>query len=569
MRLLRRLALLIAAAVVLAVPAAAGAEGWGGGPGFGTAADTQGGDVAAGTDGSLTAWWRSTGHTLTVQHARPGVALATPVALGASMETVAAAVSADGTSAVAWVPYDESAVKLTVLDPSGALVRTVDVASLAALDPEAGLGLAVAIDNTNNVTVAWQAKDPGDGSYPVRAAHVTAAGGVGAPVLLGHEDLLGGTDVVLGAAAAPNGTAWVVWSTGDHLFSGARLAADGTVDQAGAQLSGVQAMRAPRVVASAAGAAVVWPTPNDPLIPTYDLTGVRLPLSGPVAAGGFRTVGVASGWVTFPGAATSYSAVIAPDGTVTIAGQDITPPAEEVWLARFPPNVAAADRRMLREPAATYAFSPALGIGADGTVLATWVESSPPAGPKAYVAQRVTPGGTFGPHELVFSITDPVFPFATTVPGAIAVGHSENGSPWRIDTYKYDATPVVAEPVGGGGTAPPSVLKPGTPGPAPAATLAAAGLKVTKATRKGSKVTVSGTISAKANGLKVTVAYAVKVGKRALTIRRSAVVRKGRWTVRLTLSTKLRHAKGRATVTATFVGTKAIRKATAKRSVRR
>lgn len=129
---------------------------------------------------------------------------------------------------------------------------------------------------------------------------------------------------------------------------------------------------------------------------------------------------------------------------------------------------------------------------------------------------------------------------------------------------------VTAAPTGGpggGATSPPPVV-PG-PVPAPAATAAAAALKVTKATRRGTKVTVSGTISSRATG-KLTVSYAQRVGRSTVSVKRQAIVSKGRWRTTLTLPRSLakgKAAKRKGTVTASFAGTAAVKRATAKRTV--
>jgi hypothetical protein len=111
-----------------------------------------------------------------------------------------------------------------------------------------------------------------------------------------------------------------------------------------------------------------------------------------------------------------------------------------------------------------------------------------------------------------------------------------------------------------------------TPTPTPPAVVVkpvSAALKVTKATRKGARVTVSGTIAKKAAG-RVSVRYAQKVGRKTTTVKKTTKIAKGRWSVTITLPKKLRRgsaAKGKGTVTATFAGTATVKKATAKRRV--
>ncbi|HET6509341.1 MAG TPA: PKD domain-containing protein [Baekduia sp.] len=108
-----------------------------------------------------------------------------------------------------------------------------------------------------------------------------------------------------------------------------------------------------------------------------------------------------------------------------------------------------------------------------------------------------------------------------------------------------------------------------TPHPTPQSAPASAALKVTAATRTGAKVTVSGTIAAKAAGT-ITVTYAQKAGRKTIEVKRTAKIAKGRWKVTLTLPKALTRgaaARGKGTVTASFAGTKTIKKATARKTV--
>lgn len=570
------LGILVALALAVIVPSGASAA-WSPGPAFGAGADAAAGDVAGGADGSLTAWWRTGDGTLLVQHTRPGGALAAPVALGAAKGAVAAAVAPDGSSAVAWVADDGSAVRLTVLDAGGAHVRTVDAGSLAGDDADDGsLGVGVATGGSGAVTVAWQAKDVGSGEVLVHAARVAPDGAVGAPVPLGSATGFSGLSDVPAAAAAPDGTAWVAWVNNDNKLVGARLTAGGAVDRAAAVLSDTPTMGAPRLVASAAGAVVVWPSGNG--FNMYDMNGVRLPATGIELVRGTLTTGDPSaGWLHNPGDPDAYGAAIGPDGAVTIVWQDMVPTgpttlAETVWSARFAPGFSTAGRQKLQAGVGPASFFPAVGAAADGTVLATWVEANPTTHAAALAARRFGPDGTTGATEQVAALTSQAFPFVTASPTAIAVATGGGGTPWSATTY------VATTPPGGPGTppgaGPPAAVPPPGPhaGGGPAATpKRASRLKVAKATRKGAKVTVSGTISTKANGLKVRVTYAQKVGRKTVKVHRTAKVRKGRWSVTLKLPSKLRHgraARAKGTVTATFAGTKTIKKATAKRTVR-
>jgi hypothetical protein len=132
----------------------------------------------------------------------------------------------------------------------------------------------------------------------------------------------------------------------------------------------------------------------------------------------------------------------------------------------------------------------------------------------------------------------------------------------RQITVTAPAGPVVTPaPAPGGGIVPPA--------PAPVKKAAAA-LKVTKATRTGGKVTVSGTIAKAASG-KVTIAYAAKIGRKTVTRKVTARIAKGRWSASFTLTGRLasKAAAGHATVTITYAGNAHTAKATtAKHAVR-
>jgi PKD repeat protein len=117
---------------------------------------------------------------------------------------------------------------------------------------------------------------------------------------------------------------------------------------------------------------------------------------------------------------------------------------------------------------------------------------------------------------------------------------------------------------------PPAPAPPGRAIPAPPAVRkAAATLKVTKASRTGAKVTVSGTIAKAASG-KITITYAVKVGRKTVTKKVTARIAKGRWSASFKLTGKLasKAAAGHATVTVTYAGNGHTAKATAKHTVR-
>jgi PKD repeat protein len=115
--------------------------------------------------------------------------------------------------------------------------------------------------------------------------------------------------------------------------------------------------------------------------------------------------------------------------------------------------------------------------------------------------------------------------------------------------------------------APPSaVVTVPLPPPPHAPALNAAKLVITKATRNGRKVTVTGTIARTASG-KVTIAYTQKVGGARITQRKTAKISKGRFTVTITLPSGVVKARTVATVAVTYAGDADTLKGTAKHAV--
>lgn len=125
------------------------------------------------------------------------------------------------------------------------------------------------------------------------------------------------------------------------------------------------------------------------------------------------------------------------------------------------------------------------------------------------------------------------------------------------------APPAPPSPPGPAGPAAPAAPAPGGPVQQPVVKRAAT-LKMTRATRKGARVTVGGTIAASATG-RVTVRIARKVGRRTVSVAGVATVRRGRWSVTLLVPRALRSRTSRAT--ASYAGTAALLPATASRTV--
>jgi hypothetical protein len=108
-----------------------------------------------------------------------------------------------------------------------------------------------------------------------------------------------------------------------------------------------------------------------------------------------------------------------------------------------------------------------------------------------------------------------------------------------------------------------------TPPPPAAHVAAASGLKIARAFRSGARVTVSGTIGKKVTG-KLSIVYAQRVSGSTVSVKKTAKISKGRWSATLVLPRLLTRgsaARGKGTVTVTFAGTAAVKRATVKHAV--
>lgn len=653
------------------LPTAAYAAGWVDGPRFAVAAGSTGGDFVAAPDGSSTVSWFSGRDGLLpviqVQHARADGTVTAPLALGSGVSPALATSTANAT-AVGWIgshPWDDDrAIRVTLLDQRGAVVRTTTLATLTADEAGEVPSVDVALDAAGRVTVVWTRTDPDSGAVAVEVAVVSPRGVASEPVTLGEttEAPVSPPTVV----SAPNGPAWAGWITPDSGVEVARLNRDGGVDAPATRASADDERAAAlRLSASAAGAAIAWVVPDpdgdgdgDPSgFPLARVAGARLAASGALVGARFGVGGAID--VSSGGAAGFGSGVglaVGPDGTVSLgwtrAGSDAD--GLTAMLSRFAPGQVTATSAPLGRSNGLGSLAPRLGAAPDGSLLASWLrldglEAASVAG------ARIAPDGTIetAPHTVTSAPFDGGFLPPQLLPqaddhgaGIIGVGTSFPGGAigWSFSAFRLDvvgptvtvdgppttvvrspvrfvarvadpanapltwdfgdgasgsgrrvdhayATPgtyavttratdevanetvvtreitVTAAPVGSndgpGGPTPPVATPPSSP------TAAVAALKVTKATRDGAKVTVSGTISSRAQG-RLSVRYAQRVGRSTVGVERRAAITKGRWRTTLTLPRSLtagKAAKRRGTVTATFAGTATVERATAKRTV--
>lgn len=163
------------------------------GPAFTVAPGAFSGGFAETFDGSSTAAWFTGSETvapvLQMQHARPDDTLAAVQTLGTG-SSPALATSTTGMTAIAWTEggFDGGAhaVRVTLLDAGGAIVRTTTLATLTEDEASNPPLPSVVLDAAGTATVAWMQDDPDSGAVEVETAHVGTDGIPSTPVLLGE-----------------------------------------------------------------------------------------------------------------------------------------------------------------------------------------------------------------------------------------------------------------------------------------------------------------------------------------------------------------------------------------------
>jgi hypothetical protein len=514
-----------------------------------SSATAQSVDVALDAAGVATVAWTD-GDEALAAHARPDGGHSAPVSLGPGT-LVQAAAAPDGPAWVAWARDDPAHAAVARLTAAGAIDAGPAVVSSAVVTGPPRLVAAA-----SGAAVVWPTDDPdndlddpeADNRFWVQGVRLPRAGALTAESFATPSvpNALTGNGVSAfdgyDAAILPGGTVAVAWHEVDSLSGFAKVSysrfAPGQTTAGRQPLVGTDvtpASLAPRLSAAPDGALLAtWLQTPNLLTFNFDVGARRVAPDGTLGAAdrlGFSAGGLAGALpvvAPFAGAATGAGVVGVATGGPVLGGQ---------W-----------DLRLYRYDA----LGPTLAVDvpASATVLTAVRFSATVADPAdAPIAWDFGDGGTG---------QGPVVTHAYAGTGTFLVTARADDGHGNTTMVKRELA-VVAPPT----------QQPGPPPPTVAAEPVAAALKVTKATRKGARVTVVGTISKKASG-KVSVAYAQKVGRRTTTVRRSARIAKGRWSVTLTLPRKLtrgRAATGKGTVTATFAGTAAVKKATARRGV--
>ncbi|RKQ86984.1 PKD domain-containing protein [Solirubrobacter pauli] len=499
------------------------------------------------------------------------------------------AVAANGSAVLAYNPQPGPG------DPRR--LRVLQVAADGGAAPIADLGpvapnstaLQLVRANDGSARLLWERPAPGN-TVEQMVGRVSAAG-VGTSAVLDDavvadtaELVVGGGDPIVSWLAPGN-----VANSGDVLVS--RLPSSGPIGGAATTVAtGISAIGGSVDVAVAADgtATVVWPrfepstvtsslhsrqfTPSGALGPEREIsppTGfveldatprVRIGRNGTMVVQWFRgfpavdaqlkglskvldSSGAAAGPelpvpYTLPLAAILSPGVVdvtvAPSGTGLLVGAAPTGgPASALLTARFdstPPTlVPTLPATAVRGTAAAFAAGATDG---SGIAKITWQFGD---GASADGADVTHVYGAAGPQTVTVTATDAAGE-STSVTRGIAVS---------------DPPPGPAA----------------TPTPSPGPSLASAKLRVTKATRKGARVTVSGTIDRRARG-QVSVTWSQKSGRKTVKRTVRAKIKKGRFSATIKLSRALARSRVAGRLSVTYAGDRVLRRTTVTRSVK-
>jgi hypothetical protein len=133
------------------------------------------------------------------------------------------------------------------------------------------------------------------------------------------------------------------------------------------------------------------------------------------------------------------------------------------------------------------------------------------------------------------------------------LGHEDPAGAAAGVTVAYAPATSVPPPSVGGPVPGPELEPPPAVEPEPRTTpKASPALKLSTLSRRGRRVTVSGTVSPRTSG-RLTVRYRARFGSRTTTVSRSATIRRGRFTVTFTLPLAAARAEA-GTVTVRYAG---------------
>lgn len=490
-----------------------------------------------------------------------------------------------GGALAAWAEVQDAGttleVKTVTLDTTGVTRGSRSVSIPTGSRASESLG-AVAPDGS--VVVSWlEAAAEVSGAATLRVRRIAANGELGPVTDLGLA-VTGESSYQLGVGS--DGVARIVWRRPDLVGGGllvGRINADGTgstptiltMDPAGTATLKVEG-------GHAIAGWIEAVTPGD-MASLSTVRVRRLPssASGPVADPPITLVPSLA--AAFPGIGFSF----APDGSATAVWSETDAGllAGVLKTRRIAPSGAlGAIQAVSTPPAMRIDSAPVLANAADGTTIVAWVRLDLGAFSASVLSRSLTADGTptGGEHPVTFSAATVSVAGATLTTGPAGVpfmtglGVGADGSTAALLTSRFVAPPVVTPdtpPAPGPGPGPgptpgPGPGAPSGPGPkAPSAERASARLKVTKATRKGARVTVAGTIDRRASG-RVTLTWKQKTGRKTVTRTARATIKRGRFSTTLKLPRSLARSKAAGRLTVTYAGNATIARGTTKRTVK-
>lgn len=482
----------------------------------------------------------------------------------ADYDSVRTATTRDGVTHLLWSREREPdsweyEVVVARLDATGALAGGPQAVSDDPL-----LAWAELSTGDGGVVATWFEDTAASSTQTLRAVRLPSNEAPGEPVAV---DALDASDLSqVTAAVAPDGTATIAWderTAAGTPIEARQLAADGTlgpvqtVAESPATLRNVFPLLRPLgdgsllvawVQATLADGSAEYLTRT--LDPDATAAGEPIELPLPARIPGFDPRML---WLSAGPGGDGIAAVVAFDDEDDLSGSFLT--------ARFDGS------RPLVE-----ATVPATAVRGEPVVFAA--TASDPAGVESVAWQFGDGAGASGAtathayaaagnHEVTVTATD-ANGNAATVTKTIAVVEPDPGP----------------GPGGGGGGGEPGPGGGGEPGPGtgggpgpgggpvpPAGARAPARLKLTKAVRRGARVTVKGTLDRRASG-RVRLVWSQKAGRR--TVRRAvrARIARGRFSATIRLPRALARSRAAGRLTVTYAGDADTRRATAKRTVR-
>lgn len=500
------------------------------------------------------------------------------------------AADAAGNATVVWVSgtvADGYAVRARRLPAGGAPEGIVDV---QAADDETVPSVVIGPDG--GARIAWVG--PQGGSVDAAwVARLNPAGALdGAPARLSAPDDAA-QSIVLRASADGAAVVWVEKvnnSDSDVRVRGARLLATGAL--AGTPFTVAEGLTSLPSIAGAALAndgtlTVIWssPQPSSAMFVSHVRRVSRDGTLGEVRDLAQNSSPLGIGDIALTAAAMPDDTVLALSLRVIMG----TEPAFLIVVRRIAADGTLGDEQTLGQTLPIFFSFPVIdrfmSIGSDAVGNATigWFTGELSGGMEKlrYVTSRYDgtppkvdasiPASVQIGADAIFSVTASDSSGIGSVAWDFGDGSGAPGAPGgtvrhvygRLGNYPIKVT--VTDKAGNAATVSRTLAVVAPPKPV---TKASAALKVKSAVRKGSVLTVAGTLDRRTSG-KVSVAYAQKIGRKTTTLRATAKIVRGRFTAKLRIrGVLLRVNGGRATLTVRYTGDGDTKAASVKRTLK-